>query len=72
MRRTVNVPTLPLMDLKIEEAWAMGYTGKGVVLSVIDDGMIPLVKLFSTFRSFDIGLEHNHTDLMQNYVCSKQ
>lgn len=38
MRRTVNIPTLPHMDLKIEEAWAMGFTGRGVVLSVIDDG----------------------------------
>ena len=41
MRRTVNMPTLPLMDLKIEEAWAMGYTGSGVVLSIIDDGTNP-------------------------------
>lgn len=52
MRKTVNVPTLPQMDLKIEEAWAMGYTGRGVVLSVIDDGThlpCPLVLTFDHF-----------------------
>ena len=33
-------------------AWNAGYTGRGVVVTILDDGM-----------------EHNHTDLFQNYVC---
>ena len=32
-------------------AWALGYTGKGIVVTILDDG-----------------IEHNHTDLIQNYV----
>lgn len=40
----------PIKNMAIEEAWKAGATGKGVVLSVLDDG-----------------IEHNHTDLAQNY-----
>ncbi|KAI1296557.1 Neuroendocrine convertase 1 [Halotydeus destructor] len=45
-----NLPSLPNIGLRVSEAWDMGYTGKGVVVSVLDDG-----------------IEHNHTDLAQNY-----
>jgi len=39
VRQTANVPSLPLLDLNIEKAWDMGYTGKGVVVTVVDDGI---------------------------------
>ena len=48
IRKTANVPTLPQVDLNIEQVWAMGFTGKGVVLSVIDDGNLAPVAVAST------------------------
>ncbi|XP_060062546.1 neuroendocrine convertase 1-like [Ylistrum balloti] len=42
--------TKPKYDLHIIPVWNQGFTGKGVVITVLDDG-----------------LEHNHTDLAQNY-----
>lgn len=38
------------VELKVEDVWKMGYSGKGVVVTILDDG-----------------LEHNHTDIKQNY-----
>ena len=35
---TPNIPTLPSHDLHITEVWDLGFTGKGVVVSVLDDG----------------------------------
>lgn len=26
-------------DLHVKEAWAQGYTGKGIVVSILDDGI---------------------------------
>lgn len=37
-------------DMGVREAWARGYTGRGVVVTILDDG-----------------IEHNHTDLYNNY-----
>ncbi|XP_054160266.1 neuroendocrine convertase 1-like [Oppia nitens] len=34
-----NVPTLPRMDHGVKEAWQMGFTGKGVVITILDDGL---------------------------------
>lgn len=28
-------------DMKVVEAWKKGYTGKGVVVSILDDGIQP-------------------------------
>lgn len=35
----------PKLSLRITEAWRMGYTGKGIVVAVMDDGLFPF-KLF--------------------------
>ncbi|VDD93671.1 unnamed protein product [Enterobius vermicularis] len=37
-------------DMNVIGAWKLGYTGKGVVVSILDDG-----------------IQHNHTDLVDNY-----
>ena len=29
---------IPGLDLNVEAAWAMGYTGKGVTTAIMDDG----------------------------------
>lgn len=45
------MPSLP--DLNVTGAWQMGYTGRGQVVTFLDDG-----------------LEFDHPDLRENYVCS--
>lgn len=37
--QTENMPALPIYDLRVSEVWDMGITGKGVVVSVLDDGI---------------------------------
>lgn len=37
--------------MNVMGAWMLGYTGKGTVVAILDDG-----------------IEHNHTDLVRNYV----
>lgn len=27
------------MDHNVKEAWALGYTGKGIVVTILDDGL---------------------------------
>lgn len=39
--------------MNVLEAWRKGYTGKNIVVTILDDG-----------------LEHDHPDLVKNYVCS--
>lgn len=39
-------------EMNILSAWQRGYTGKNVVVTILDDG-----------------IERNHPDLAQNYVC---
>lgn len=48
--RHLNTKTLP--DLNVTGAWHMGYTGRGAVVTFLDDG-----------------LEYDHPDLQENYVC---
>ncbi|XP_063539588.1 neuroendocrine convertase 1-like [Cydia strobilella] len=45
-----NVRSLHRLDLNVLPVYAMGYTGRGVRVTVLDDGV-----------------EHNHTDLRDNY-----
>ena len=49
MRHT-QVSALP--DLNVTGAWEMGFTGRGQVVTFLDDG-----------------LEFDHPDLQENYVC---
>jgi len=30
---------IPKLDLNVEPAWALGYTGKGVTTGIMDDGI---------------------------------
>ena len=48
--RHSQIPSLP--DLNVTGAWALGYTGRGSVVTFLDDG-----------------LEFDHPDLQENYVC---
>jgi hypothetical protein len=48
--RHLKKPELP--DLNVTGAWRMGYTGRGRVVTFLDDG-----------------LEFDHPDLQENYVC---
>uniref|UniRef100_A0A336LJV0 furin n=1 Tax=Culicoides sonorensis TaxID=179676 RepID=A0A336LJV0_CULSO len=41
------------LDMNVAPAYKKGYTGKGVVVSILDDG-----------------IQRNHPDLYQNYVCN--
>jgi len=27
------------LDLNVDEAWSLGYTGKGIIIGIIDDGV---------------------------------
>lgn len=49
MRHTKR-PDLP--DLNVTGAWELGYTGRGRIVTFLDDG-----------------LEYDHPDLQENYVC---
>lgn len=48
--RHSQIPSLP--DLNVTGAWSLGYTGRGSVVTFLDDG-----------------LEFDHPDLQENYVC---
>jgi hypothetical protein len=48
VRKTANIPNLPLLDLNIEQAWDMGFTGEGIVVTVVDDGKELPAKLLPT------------------------
>ena len=48
--RHSQLPSLP--DLNVTGAWNLGYTGRGRVVTFLDDG-----------------LEFDHPDLQENYVC---
>jgi subtilisin family serine protease len=47
-------------DMNVEGAWALGYTGKGVVVSILDDGIQPnhpdLIKNYVGDSVFDYSL----------------
>jgi len=42
------------LDVNVIPVWNAGISGKGVVVTILDDG-----------------IEHNHTDLLKNYVSSE-
>lgn len=56
-------------DLNITKAWSMGYSGRGVVISIIDDGIernnIELIDNFDFKASYD--LNDNDHDPMPRY-----
>lgn len=41
-------------EMNILAAWQRGFTGKNVVVTILDDG-----------------IERNHPDLIQNFVCNE-
>ena len=38
-RNTGQANGKPKLDLNVEEAWAMGYTGKNITTAIMDDGV---------------------------------
>ncbi|XP_055924255.1 neuroendocrine convertase 1-like [Argiope bruennichi] len=36
---TRNIPNVPELDMRTIPVWNMGYTGKGVVITIMDDGL---------------------------------
>lgn len=66
-------------DINVVPAWMQGFTGKGVVVGVVDDGKLTehvysntaSLQYLHTFNAIIIiGLDKNHTDLSPNYVRS--
>ncbi len=68
------------LDLHVIPVWKLGYTGQGVVVTVLDDGntkfaifywklnCIHFEILLSTKKNIKKGLEWNNTDIKENYV----
>ncbi|XP_032514726.2 neuroendocrine convertase 1-like [Danaus plexippus] len=50
LQDTRDNPNVPRLDLNVLSVYNMGYNGRGVRVSILDDGV-----------------EHNHTDLQNNY-----
>jgi subtilisin family serine protease len=38
-RNTGQADGKPKLDLNVEEAWALGYTGKNITTAIMDDGI---------------------------------
>jgi proprotein convertase subtilisin/kexin type 2 len=38
-RNTGQAHGKPRLDLNVEEAWAMGFTGKNITTAIMDDGV---------------------------------
>ncbi len=38
-RNTGQASGKPKLDLNVEEAWAMGFTGKNITTAIMDDGV---------------------------------
>lgn len=57
-------------NMRIQETWDLGYTGKGIVVSILDDGLErdhpDIIDRFNWLASFDINDEDN--DPMPNYT----
>jgi len=49
-------------------AWEQGITGKGVVVTILDDGTLVVEFFIIYWYLFFIGLERNNPDLKNNYV----
>ena len=64
------------LDLNVVPAWIQGYTGKGVVVSIVDDGRPsscahwPCLTITGCTSSLSVcaGLERTHPDLDNNFV----
>jgi proprotein convertase subtilisin/kexin type 1 len=58
-----NKRSLERLDLHVVPVWAMGYTGKGVVVTVLDDGLewnnTDIVKNYSPEASYDLNDNDN-------------
>lgn len=76
---TLPVPAFELdsmpkmVSLNVVPVWEAGYTGRGVVVTILDDGNRAASKSFprvSTPICVSAGVETNHTDLVQNYVSN--
>jgi len=54
--------------MNAERVWEQGVTGKGVVVSILDDGNynLDLISVFNLL--FFVGIERNNPDLKGNYV----
>lgn len=52
------------LDMNVGEAWSMGYTGKGVVVTIIDDGLEEehpdLASNYDFIASKDLNDGHEH------------
>ena len=65
-------------DLNVEPAWKMGFTGKGVVVTILDDGEWQpwfylqasgvLIQNQPFYSLVYLGIEWDHADLKDNYV----
>ena len=51
---------IPKLDLNVEPAWALGYTGKGVTTGIMDDGI----------DYMHLDLEDNFVRIPQALSCS--
>lgn len=59
------------LDLNVVPAWIQGYTGRGVVVSIVDDGRLTSCVCWShltTLTDPPPGLERTHPDLNENFV----
>lgn len=56
--------------MRIIEAWNLGYTGKGVVVSILVCFLSFKNNLNDKFVFKDDGVDHQHPDLAPNYVGS--
>lgn len=70
------------MDLNVEKAWLQGYTGKGILVAVVDDGQQVnesktcinsqyydiIICNHDLFYCFSLGLQWSHADINSNYV----
>ncbi len=65
-RNTGQANGKPKLDLNVEEAWAMGFTGKNVTTAIMDDGVdYTHPDLMNNFvRKFTILYEPNYYILL--------
>ena len=73
------------MDLNVLPAWIQGYTGKGVVVSIVDDGVLYIHSWPCLMHSYcrsqteaiimslyhHAGLQRTHPDLNANFVSNE-
>ncbi len=58
--------------MNLKPVWEIGITGKGSVVSILDDGMyVTIVIIMIIDHTHLIGIEHSHPDLEANYVSQQ-